>query len=115
MADQDTIISDHQTIEDGVVVKVEGEIDLIRSPQLRKELIELLNTDLDRMVIDLSHVTFMDSSGVATLVEALQIQRRNNKKLILCGLQQKVKSIFEISRLDMVFIITEDTASAAQA
>ena len=115
MADQDTVISNRQTIDDGVVVKVEGEIDLIRSPQLRNELIELLDDNLERMVIDLSQVPFMDSSGVATLVEALQVQRRNNRKLILCGLQKKVQSIFEISRLDMVFTITQDTDSAAQA
>ena len=54
----------------------------------------------------------MDSSGVATLVEALQVQRRKGRKLVLCGLQAKVRSIFEISRLDRVFQITEDAAAA---
>ena len=115
MAEDDKVIHDRQPIDDGMVVKVDGEIDLTRSPQLRVELMELLDDNVARLVIDLSDVPFMDSSGVATLVEALQVQRRNENKLILCSLQQKVKSIFEISRLDMVFTITDDVASAQQA
>ena len=115
MADQDTVITDRQSLDDGVVVKVTGEIDLIRSPQLRQELMAILDDGVVRLVVDLGDVPFMDSSGVATLVEALQVQRRQGNKLILCALQDKVKSIFEISRLDMVFTITEDATAAAQA
>jgi len=112
MAEQDAVIGQRQSIDDGMVVKPEGEIDLIRSPQLRAELMELLDQGMARLIVDLSDVPFMDSSGVATLVEALQIQRRKSNKLVLCGLQAKVRSIFEISRLDMVFQITEDAAAA---
>lgn len=115
MDQQNTVICDRQPLDDGLVVKAEGEIDLIRSPQLRAELMQVLSDDLDRLVIDLSEVPFMDSSGVATLVEALQVQRKKSKKLVLCNLQPKVRSIFEISRLDMVFTIADDVAAAAQA
>ena len=108
------VISNSQKIEDGLAVSIGGEIDLIRSPQLRTELAEILDTGLERLVIDLTAVPFMDSSGVATLVEALQTQRRADRKLILCGLQSKVRSIFEISRLDMVFTITEDLNTALE-
>ena len=54
----------------------------------------------------------MDSSGLATLVEAMQIARKSQGKLVICALQQKVRSIFEIARLDMVFKIvnTRDEA-----
>ena len=75
---------------------------------------EILEPGIDRLVIDLSAVPFMDSSGVATLVEALQVQRRGSNKLVLCGLQPKVRSIFEIARLDMVFAIADDASAAAQ-
>ena len=115
MAEIESVICDRQTIEDGIVVRVEGEIDLIRSPRLRTELMEVLDRELKRVVIDLTAVPFMDSSGVATLVEALQVQRRKNRKLVLYGLQSKVRSIFEISRLDMVFTIADDLTSASQA
>ena len=74
-------------------------------------------TDLSQLVevvVDLGEVPYMDSSGLATLVEAMQIARKNQGKLIICALQQKVRSIFEIARLDMVFKIvnTRDEALA---
>ena len=112
MAEHDAVIGRRHSIDDGVVITPEGEIDLIRSPQFRAELIELLDQGTGRLIVDLSQVPFMDSSGVATLVEALQVQRRKGRKLVLCGLQAKVRSIFEISRLDRVFQITEDAAAA---
>ena len=57
----------------------------------------------------------MDSSGVATLVEAMQVARRGGGKLILCALQEKVRSVFEIARLDMVFTIVASTEEAVTA
>ncbi len=68
-----------------------------------------------RLIIDLSQVPYMDSSGVATLVEAMQIARRNKTELILCALPSKVFSIFEIARLDMVFKIVDTLEEAKSA
>ena len=65
-----------------------------------------------KLVLDLSGVPYMDSSGVATLVEALQTQRKAGNKLVLCSLQPKVRGIFEIARLNMVFDIVSDSAAA---
>jgi anti-sigma B factor antagonist len=53
-----------------------------------------------QLVVDLAQVPYMDSSGVATFVEAMQIARRVGSKLVLCALQERVRSIFEIARLD---------------
>jgi len=63
-------------------------------------------------VVDLSGVNYMDSSGVATLVEAMQISRRQSTKLVLCSLQDKVRSVFEIARLDRVFEIAPNVEVA---
>jgi len=107
-------ISSHE--RDGtIVVCPSGEIDLSQSPTLRQFLHEVLAKQPPAVVIDLSNVPYMDSSGVATLVEAMQQARRYNGRIVLCGLQDKVKSIFEIARLDMVFTIvdTEEEALAA--
>ena len=57
----------------------------------------------------------MDSSGVATFVEAMQLARRQGSKLILCGLQDRVRGIFEIARLDMVFTILASRDDARSA
>lgn len=102
-----------ETREGGTIVLMPtGDVDLAASPILRQEIKKLQTGRPLRLIIDLSGVPYMDSSGVATLVEAMQIARRNNTKLLLCRLQDKVKSIFEIARLDTVFTIvdTVDTA-----
>ena len=95
-----------------MLVVLSGEIDLVRSPILRKELMATLDTSLSRLVIDLSNVPLMDSSGVATLIEVLQLQRSAGGKLVLCGLQEKVLGVFEITRLTEVFTIVDDRDSA---
>lgn len=99
---------------DGVVVALTGEIDLARSPELRLRLREEVDAGPKRLVVDLARVTYMDSSGVATLVEALQRSKARGCRLVLCALQPKVRSIFSISRLDTVFEIapTPDNAKA---
>ncbi len=103
-------------VKDGaVVVTPEGDIDLSRSPGLRTTLREAQAKKPTRLVVDLSAVDYMDSSGVATLVEALQIARRSNTKMILCGLKERVRSIFEIARLDTVFTITDSCDAAMSA
>jgi len=68
-----------------------------------------------KLIIDLVDVPYMDSSGVATLVEAMQTARRSQGQLVLCSMQVKVQSIFEIARLDTVFTIVSDTETAMQS
>lgn len=94
------------------IISVSGEIDLSNSPKLRDAFKKLEGLDL---LIDLSAVTYMDSSGVATLVEAMQKVSKNNGKFKLCGLTGEAKNIFEIARLDEVFSIYEDIKSALES
>lgn len=97
------------------VVLPSGEIDLNASPILRQELKRVQTARPQRLIVDLSGVPYMDSSGVATLVEAMQIARKNSTRLVLCGMQEKVLSIFEIARLDTVFTIVPDATGAMTA
>lgn len=99
-------------ITDGVVIRPSGDIDLSRAPSLRTQIAEVFKTTPMRVVVDLSDVPYMDSSGVATLVEGMQIASRSGTKFILLGLQDRVRSIFEIARLDTVFTITLDMEAA---
>jgi len=99
----------------GTLVRPHGFIDLSRSPSLRTALAEVHRARPTRVVVDLSQVDYMDSSGVATFVEALQIARTNKIPLVLCAMQDRVRSIFEIARLDMVFTICDDLDSATSA
>lgn len=98
--------------DDATIVSPIGDIDLSRSPTFRRKLQIVQDTKPARVIVDLSQVSYMDSSGVATLVEALQVARRTSSPLIVCCLNDRVRSIFEIARLDTVFTIVADVDSA---
>ncbi|NOZ57296.1 MAG: STAS domain-containing protein [Calditrichaeota bacterium] len=87
------------------VVKVAGEVDLYSSPELRKAILSQAEKRPSRLVVDLSGVQYMDSSGVATLVEGLQKLEQNGGELVLCGLGDMVQEVFKLTRLDSVFQI----------
>jgi len=88
-----------------VVVKVAGDIDLGRSAEFQRALLELPAQRPERIVVDLSGVPYMDSSGVASLVKLLSRVRRSGVGLKLVGLTPRVRGVFEITRLDKVFDI----------
>jgi len=103
-------------VKDGaVIISPEGDVDLSRSPVLRNSLRQAQNAKPKRLIVDLGLVDYMDSSGVATLVEALQIARRNSTRMVLCGMKDRVRSIFEIARLDTVFTIANSRDAAMTA
>ena len=94
------------------VVTVTGEVDLYSSPRMREALLGAFGESSRRVVVDLSEVSYMDSSGIATLVEALQAARKAQGTLILAGLSERVREVFELARLESVFDIAPDLASA---
>jgi anti-sigma B factor antagonist len=108
----DTLQVRSEIVGTAVVVTPVGDIDLTGSPTLRQELRKAQAAKPPRLVVNLAQVPYMDSSGVATLVEAMQVARRSGSALVICALQDRVKSIFEIARLDTVFTIAESLDAA---
>ncbi|MCE2968132.1 MAG: STAS domain-containing protein [Phycisphaerales bacterium] len=100
-----------QTEKGAIVITPSGDIDLNGSPALRAEL-KKHNVKGSRLVVDLTGVPYMDSSGLATLVEAMQASRKNGWTLVLCALTDRVRSIFAIAKLDSVFTIVPTKADA---
>ncbi|MBI3759661.1 MAG: STAS domain-containing protein [Deltaproteobacteria bacterium] len=88
------------------LVKLTGAINLRSSPELRSKLLELLSAAAPEMVVDLTDVPYMDSSGVGTLVELKRNVDKHKKKLTLAGMNPRVRGVFEISKLDRFFTIT---------
>lgn len=84
---------------------LEGEIDLHRSARVERSLDSMIKKKPDRIVVDLSGVTFIDSSGMAVLIRALQNMKEYGGQLSLSGINDQVRPIFEIARLDQVFLI----------
>lgn len=96
------------------IVRASGDIDLSNSSLLRKEFAKLLKENKPLILVDLSEVAYMDSSGLATLVEAMQNVKKANGTFILCGVKNNVKNMFEIARLNEIFPINDDIPSALE-
>ena len=106
------VVQHSESLEDGVCLQLQGDIDLNSAPDLRVALMEADEQRPKRLIIDLGRVPYMDSSGVATLIEAMQRLRKYDGSMVLCGLQPNVRGIFEVSRLDTVFTLVDDLAAA---
>ncbi|PYJ37141.1 MAG: anti-sigma factor antagonist [Verrucomicrobia bacterium] len=94
------------------VLPLKGEIDLHVSPSVTASLNAMIEKKPRRLVVDLSDVTYIDSAGLAALIQAMQKVEAYGGKFLLAGLQETVRSIFEISRLDQVFQIFPDVDAA---
>ena len=96
------------------VLPLEGDIDLHVSPGVTESLNAMIKKRPERIVIDLSRATYIDSAGMAALILAMQEVEGYGGKFFLSGLQETIRSIFEISRLDRTFRIfpNVDTALA---
>jgi anti-anti-sigma factor len=98
--------------EGTAVVAIKGEVDLRTSPELRTQLQEMAARVDGPLLIDLSGVEYMDSSGVGTIVFIKRELERAGRKLVLIRLQPRVRSVFEIAHLDKFFTIAESVAEA---
>ena len=115
MAERHDLTVSTDSIPEGAVVIPVGDVDLSGSPVLRNELRKAQEKRPQRIVVELAQVGYMDSTGLATLVEAMQLGRRYGTRIVLCALRDRVKSIIEIARLDSVFVIAADREAARKA
>ena len=97
------------------VMPLEGDIDLHVSPVVAEALNAMIKKKPERIVIDLSRVTYIDSAGIAVLILAMQEVEAYGGKFFLSGLQETLRSIFETSRLERVFRIFPDVDAALAA
>ncbi|MDQ6655296.1 MAG: STAS domain-containing protein [Verrucomicrobiota bacterium] len=97
------------------VLPLEGEVDLHVSPSIAASLKRMVAEKPKQLVVDLSRVSYIDSSGLAVLIEGMQNVAGYGGKFSLAGLQESVKAIFEIARLDQVFRIYPDVDAALAA
>jgi len=97
------------------VLPLEGEIDLHVSPSLTAALNRMIDEKPKQLVVDLSRVAYIDSAGLAALIEGMQKVEAYGGQFALADLQETVRSIFEIARLDQVFRIFPDVDAALAA
>tara|TARA_E500000318_G_scaffold1676_2_gene2158 strand:- start:3567 stop:3917 length:351 start_codon:yes stop_codon:yes gene_type:complete len=109
---QSTYIAIERPEQGIVVLSPNSDIDMSRSPELRSVLRQEMSGDTHKVVIDLDDVEYMDSSGLATLVEAMRNAGSSNAKIVICNMSTKVSAIFEIARLDSFFSIVDSRDEA---
>lgn len=100
---------------DIAVLELAGRFDAYEAPSVAEWLREAASSPPARLVVDLSGVNFVDSSGLATLVQGMKRCRQQNGDLHLCSLQQPVRIIFELTRLDKAFAIFDKPEEAVDA
>lgn len=92
------------------LLRVAGDVTIHTSPRLREQLKPLLSARTKEIQVALDQVDFMDSSGIATLVEGLQWARLTGGRFVLSGLSKNVRDIFALAKLDTVFEILDSAA-----
>lgn len=90
---------------DRTVIEVKGEIDVYTAPALREEISSLVDAEHTTIVVDLSQVSFMDSTGLGVLVGALKKVRTLGGDLSLVINEEKILKVFRITALTQVFSI----------
>jgi len=99
--------------DNAIVLDVSGDIDLSSSPEVRKALLrELRDNRIPRVAVNLQQVRYIDSSGVASLVEGLKASRDSGARFILFGLGSIVREVLQLSRLVRVFEICDTEEQA---
>jgi anti-sigma B factor antagonist len=97
----------------GTILDITGDIDLAHSPAMRKALLlEIREKKTPKVFLNLEKVRYIDSSGIASLVEGLKASRDMGSRLILYGLSKTVREVMELSRLQKIFEIHESEAQA---
>jgi len=95
------------------IFDVSGDIDLANSPQLRKALLrELREVRMPRVVLNMKAVRYIDSSGVASLVEGLKASREVGARFVLFGLNTTTREVLQLSKLVKIFEIYDDEDQA---
>ena len=99
------MIFETETSGDAIVIRIPGpSLDAHSSPEFKEDIATLLDSS-KQVVLDLSHVDFLDSSGLGAILTCLRRITGNGGKLALFGLQKQVRMLFELVRVHTIFKI----------
>lgn len=88
------------------VVSLSGDVDLHYSPEARRQILDQLKEN-NNVLVDLSGVSYIDSSGIASLVEGFQLARNKKLQFGLVGVSDAAQQVLQLARLDKVFQIKD--------
>jgi anti-sigma B factor antagonist len=103
-----------RTAENTRIVDISGDVDLRASPTLRKQLFEALK-ESPRVAINLTAIRYIDSSGIAVMIEALKESQRLKHQLILFGMNGLVHDVFKLTHVIQIFKVVDTEQQALEA
>lgn len=107
-------VNSHTPEDTTCLMHIEGEVDVYTAPQLKQDIVEIAERGVKHLIINLSKVEYLDSTGLGVLIGGLKRLREGEGNLVLVGPGMRILRIFEITGLDKIFDIypTEDEAAA---
>jgi len=93
------------------IISLVGEVDLHFSPKAREEILKTLKNK-ENMLVDLSEVSYIDSSGIASLVEGYQMSKKSGQSFGLLSVSNAAMQVLKLARLDSVFPIYDSVDDA---
>ncbi|BAY08502.1 STAS domain-containing protein [Calothrix sp. NIES-2098] len=84
-------------------IELSGILDGIKGNELRREVNDILADGTEILLIDMKGVSFVNSSGLGSLVSAMQAVRNANAKLFVCSINDQVRMLFELTKMDRIF------------
>jgi anti-sigma B factor antagonist len=101
------LVRGHDRGTDMGTVSLQGRITVGNSNEMRRTLADALRSQPKELTVDLSSVTYMDTSGLATLMEAMRIARQQGTRLVLGSIQDQPRYLLKVTDLDHLFGIEE--------
>lgn len=111
---EDLWVSDHAVDDRTHVIEVHGHVDLYSAPEFKDRTVRVIDQGKKRVIIDLSGVTFMDSTGLGVLIGALKRLRAARAELLLVVTDYDVERLFEMTGLDGTFRIFRSREEALE-
>jgi anti-sigma B factor antagonist len=97
------------------ILELTGRFDSHVAPLVKEWMDKTIGAGKSKVVVNLTGVTFVDSTALSMLVQGMKRCREQHGDLILCGMQQRVRMIFELTRLDRAFEVVADEEGALHA
>jgi anti-sigma B factor antagonist len=97
------------------LVQLTGDLNMFSAPELRTNLVKHFEKGTARFILDLTDLAFVDSSGIGVLVSFVSMaKKREGAKVVICGLNEQIRNIFEVTRLLSVFNISATISNRQQ-
>ncbi len=97
------------------VIALEGEVDVYTAPQLKQQIITMLDSNITNIIVDLTNVEYLDSTALGVLIGGLKRLRERDGSLDLVIPNPRIRRIFEITGLDKIFDIHQTLDEAQNA